>query len=98
MTDSGARSPGAARWAPLQAGLGTDLVALQVTFSILIVLQTWLSPAQGWLVDRFGPRALVACGAALSGASWVLSAYATNVTTLYVTYGGLGGIGTGIVY
>jgi len=28
-------------------------------------------------------------------ASWVLSAYATNVTTLYVTYGGSGGIGTG---
>jgi MFS transporter, OFA family, oxalate/formate antiporter len=83
---------------PLQTALGADLPTIQVTISLLIVLQTWLSPAQGWLVDRFGPRALVAFGAALTGASWVLTSYATNVTTLYLAYGGLGGIGTGIVY
>jgi hypothetical protein len=32
--------------------------ALQVTFSLPIVLQTFFSPVQGWLVDRFGPRRL----------------------------------------
>jgi oxalate/formate antiporter len=83
---------------PLQAALTTSLPALQVTFSILIVLQTALSPAQGWLVDRFGPRLLIAIGAALSGASWILSAYVSSVAALYWTYGVLGGIGTGIVY
>jgi oxalate/formate antiporter len=83
---------------PLQTSLATDLVTLQWTFTILIVLQTWLSPAQGWLVDRFGPSALVSLGAALSGASWVLSANVSSVTGLYLTYGVLGGIGTGIVY
>src|ERR1043166_9048234 len=49
---------------PLMGALGTDLVSLQLTFSILIVLQTWLSPVQGFLVDRFGPRNLVTLGAA----------------------------------
>jgi oxalate/formate antiporter len=83
---------------PIMARLGVDLVALQTTFSILIVLQTALSPAQGWLVERFGPRRLVSLGAALTGASWVLSAFAPSVGLLYLTYGGLGGIGTGIVY
>ncbi len=83
---------------PLQGATGASLPALQITFSLLIVLQTWLSPAQGWLVERFGPKLLVAFGAALSGLGWVLSAQATSLTMLYFTYGGLCGIGTGIVY
>jgi oxalate/formate antiporter len=83
---------------PLQAATDGSLASIQVTFSILIVLQTWFSPAQGYLIDRFGPRVLVMLGCALSGASWILSAYAGSVTTLYLTYGVLGGLGTGIVY
>ncbi len=83
---------------PLQTALGAELPAIQITISLLIVLQTWLSPAQGWLVDRFGPRALVAVGGALTGASWIFTAYAASVPMLYLAYGGLGGIGTGIVY
>jgi|ERR1039458_8668508 OFA family oxalate/formate antiporter-like MFS transporter len=50
-----------------QEGLGVTLPAIQITFSILIVLQTWLSPLQGFLVDKFGPRTLIAFGCALSG-------------------------------
>src|SRR6185312_8101158 len=62
------------------------------------MLQTFLSPAQGYLVDRFGPRVLLSLGAALTGLSWVLAANATSVFALYITYGVLGGIGTGIIY
>lgn len=83
---------------PFQGATGASLPALQITFSLLIVLQTWLSPAQGWLVEKFGPKTLVAAGAALSGLGWVASAQATSLTMLYFTYGGLCGIGTGIVY
>lgn len=83
---------------PLQTATGGSLAAIQVTFSILIVLQTWLSPLQGFLVDRIGPRLLITVGAALSGASWILAAYASSVLTLYLTYGLFAGIGTGIVY
>jgi MFS transporter, OFA family, oxalate/formate antiporter len=83
---------------PLQGSLATTLPALQVTLTILIVLQTWLSPLQGYLIDKFGPRLLVATGGLLSGLGWVLAAYATSLTTLYLTYGLLCGIGTGIVY
>jgi OFA family oxalate/formate antiporter-like MFS transporter len=81
-----------------QTTTGATLPAIQITFSLLIVLQTWFSPAQGWLIDKFGPKLLIATGAALSGLGWILSAQATSLTTLYATYGLFCGIGTGIVY
>jgi OFA family oxalate/formate antiporter-like MFS transporter len=83
---------------PLQDALGTSLPAIQVTFTILIVLQTWFSPVQGYLVDRFGARTLIAAGCLLSGLGWVSAAYATSLVGLYLTYGLFCGIGTGIVY
>ena len=83
---------------PLTTGLGASLPELQITFSILIVVQTFLSPWQGVLVDRFGPRLLLSIGVLVTGLSWILAAQAASLTTLYLTYGLLGGVGTGIVY
>jgi MFS transporter, OFA family, oxalate/formate antiporter len=83
---------------PLTDSLGVSLAEVQVTFSLLIVLQTFLSPWQGALIDRFGPRILLSAGAILTGLSWVLAAGATTIAGLYLTYGVLGGIGTGIIY
>src|SRR3974390_519496 len=81
-----------------QDSIGTTLPAIQITFSILIVLQTWLSPLQGFLIDKFGPRVLIAVGCGLSGAGWITSAYISSLTGLYLTYGLFCGVGTGIVY
>ena len=83
---------------PLGGSLGVAPAALQVTFSLLIVLQTFFSPFQGYLVDRFGPRRLITTGAVLTGLSWVLAAQAGSLAMLYLTYGVIGGLGTGIVY
>ena len=83
---------------PLGTTLGVAPAALQVTFSLLIVVQTFFSPFQGWLVDRFGPKLLIGVGGLLSGLSWVLASYASSLTMLYLTYGLIGGLGTGIVY
>jgi oxalate/formate antiporter len=83
---------------PMAAAYGVKLSQLQVTFSILIVFQTFLSPIQGYLIDRFGPRMLISIGGALTGLSWILASRAGDLTQLYLTYGLLGGIGTGIVY
>ena len=83
---------------PLGTALGAGLAELQVTFSILIVVQTFLSPWQGAMVDRFGPRLLLSIGAMLTGVSWVLAARVSTVSGLYLSYGLLGGIGTGIIY
>ena len=83
---------------PLTDSLGVSLAEIQVTFSLLIVLQTFLSPWQGLLIDRFGPRILLSTGAILTGLSWALASGAATITGLYLTYGVLGGMGTGIIY
>jgi len=82
----------------LQESLGAQLSALQLTFSILIVLQTFLSPIQGYLIDKFGARLLIASGCLLSGLGWIAASYVTTLLGLYLTYGLFCGIGTGIVY
>ena len=83
---------------PLMGSLHASLAQIQITFSLLIVVQTFLSPCQGLLVDKFGPRALLSVGGALTGLGWVLAARASTLPDLYLTYGLLCGIGTGIVY
>ncbi len=68
---------------PIMGQLGVSLTELQVTFSILIVLQTFFSPFQGFLVEKFGPRLLLSVGTVLTGLSWVLSANLTTVSNHY---------------
>src|SRR4030095_13081991 len=41
---------------------------------------------------------LLSIGVLVTGLSWILAAQASSLTMLYLTYGLLGGIGTGIVY
>jgi MFS transporter, OFA family, oxalate/formate antiporter len=83
---------------PLMAQLGVSLTQVQITFSIFIVLQTFLSPLQGYLIETFGPKLLLAVGAIMTGLSWVLASSADTLLSVYITYGLLGGIGTGIIY
>jgi oxalate/formate antiporter len=83
---------------PLAAKLGVTLPELQVTFSLLVFLQAFLSPFQGSLIDRFGARTLISVGTLAAGSSWIFASYAHSELMLYLTYGVLGGVGTGIVY
>src|SRR6202161_3286253 len=68
---------------PLTQNLGTKLSDLQYTFSLLMILQTFFSPFQAYLVDRFGPKLLISVGALMAGGSWVLAAQAQSLTMLY---------------
>src|SRR5262249_40288303 len=81
---------------PLNQKLGTTLAEIQVTFSLLIVLQTFFSPFQAYLVDRFGPKLLISVGAIMSGGSWVRASQARDPATLYVTYGIIRGCRTAV--
>jgi oxalate/formate antiporter len=83
---------------PLAAKLGAGLPELQVTFSLLVFLQAFFSPFQGALIERFGARTLISIGTVLAGLSWTLASYAQTKAGLYLTYGVLGGLGTGTVY
>jgi oxalate/formate antiporter len=81
-----------------QKTTGSILSEVQWTITLLIVLQTWLSPLQGFLVERLGPKVLIGLGALMSGAGWIAASRITTIWGLYETYGLLCGVGTGIVY
>jgi OFA family oxalate/formate antiporter-like MFS transporter len=82
---------------PLSKQLGQDASLIQVAFTVFVLLETWLVPFEGFLVDKFGPRLLVMAGGVLAGLGWVGSGYADSLTTLYLAYA-VAGIGAGIVY
>ncbi len=82
---------------PLQKHLKADQALIQVTFTVFVLLETWLVPFEGWLVDTFGPRLLVMLGGLLAGLGWVGSGKAESLTALYLSYA-VAGIGAGIVY
>ena len=82
---------------PLQEHLKTEQALIQVTFTVFVLLQTWLVPFEGWLVDKFGPRLLVMLGGVLAGLGWVGSGKAESLTALYLSYA-FSGLGAGIVY
>lgn len=82
---------------PLQKHLKVDQALIQVTFTIFVLLETWLVPFEGWLVDKFGPRLLVILGGIFAALGWVGSGRAETLTALYLSYA-VAGIGAGIVY
>jgi MFS transporter, OFA family, oxalate/formate antiporter len=82
---------------PLVTKLGVSLPTLQITFSIVIVLQTFLAPVEGYLIQRFGARTLLALGGALTGLSWILTSRADSLLGVYLSYGVVGGLGVGII-
>ncbi|HEV3122441.1 MAG TPA: oxalate/formate MFS antiporter [Isosphaeraceae bacterium] len=71
--------------------------AIQWAFTLFVLAETWLLPVEGYLVDRFGPRPLLAAGGVLVGLAWVLN---SRADTLWILYAGalVGGVGAGIVY
>ncbi len=82
---------------PLQKKLNVDQALIQVTFTVFVLLETWLVPFEGWLVDTFGPKLLVMLGGVLAGLGWVGAGKAESLTALYLSYA-VAGIGAGIVY
>src|SRR5439155_119406 len=82
---------------PLQDHLNPTLAAIQWTFALFIGLETWLVPFEGYLVDKLGPRLMLALGGVLVGLGWVGAGRADTLYELYFWYG-LGGIGAGVVY
>lgn len=82
---------------PLSEALGARLSAIQLTFTLFILAETWLVPVEGYLIDRFGARAVVTIGGVLVAMGWVGSGYAQSLSALYFWYT-LGGVGAGAVY
>ncbi|HYL72073.1 MAG TPA: oxalate/formate MFS antiporter [Candidatus Dormibacteraeota bacterium] len=82
---------------PIGAKYHWTKAAIQVTFTIFVLFETWLVPAEGYLVDRFGPRMMIVGGGVLCGIAWALNSVAGSLGMFYFA-AVLGGIGAGAVY
>jgi OFA family oxalate/formate antiporter-like MFS transporter len=82
---------------PMEEKNHWGLSGIQLAFSVFVFVETWLVPIEGWLVDKFGPRPVVAGGAILAAVGWILNSQATTLTQLY-TAAVISGIGAGGVY
>ena len=82
---------------PIGAKYHWTKAAIQVTFTIFVLFETWLVPAEGYLVDRFGPRWIVVIGGVLCGIAWTINSFADSLGMFYFA-AALGGIGAGGVY
>ena len=54
---------------PLHEKIGWSLSSIQTAFAVFVIAETWLVPFEGWVVDRFGPKYVVAAGGVLVGAA-----------------------------
>ncbi|KRZ91324.1 Monocarboxylate transporter 12 [Trichinella sp. T8] len=57
-----------------------------------------VGPFAGGLMNRFGARAVIITGSVIMCLAYVMSAFATSVVFLMITYGFIGGIGCGLAY
>jgi OFA family oxalate/formate antiporter-like MFS transporter len=71
--------------------------AIQIAFTIFVLTETWLVPIEGYLIDKFGPKAMIFGSGILVGIAWVLNSYADSLFLLYLG-AAIGGIGAGVIY
>src|SRR5438477_8056857 len=74
-----------------------SLSAIQIAFTIFVLVETWLVPIEGYLVDRFGPQFVGVVAGLLVALSWVIFSVADSLSLLYLG-AVVGGIGAGAVY
>ena len=82
---------------PIDAKYHWGRASIQVAFTLFVLVETWLIPVEGYLVDRFGPRWVVIGGGILVAIAWVINSGASSLPVLYFA-AAVGGIGTGCVY
>src|SRR5438445_8367520 len=71
--------------------------AIQVAFTIFVLTETWLVPIEGYLIDRYGPKIMVAVSGVMVAVAWVINAYADSLLMLYLG-AAIGGVGAGVIY
>jgi MFS transporter, OFA family, oxalate/formate antiporter len=81
----------------LQKDFNASLAAVQMALTLFIAVQTWLVPAETYLVDRFGPRWIMTAGGAILALSWFMTSRVDSLGMFYLTYA-VGGVGVGTIY
>src|SRR5437868_8466070 len=82
---------------PMHDARGWPLSSIQIAFTVFVLVETWLVPFEGYLVDRIGPQFVGVAAGLLVALAWVINSVATSLPVLYLG-AVVGGIGAGAVY
>jgi MFS transporter, OFA family, oxalate/formate antiporter len=82
---------------PIQHQWGWSKAEIQISFTIFILLETWLVPFEGAIVDRIGPRWMVFAGGIATFLAWFINSQASSLGMLYLG-GAVAGFAGGAVY
>src|SRR4051794_16606982 len=82
---------------PIHDAHGWSLSSIQVAFTVFVLVETWLVPVEGYLVDRIGPLYVGVAAGILVALAWVINSVANSLPMLYLG-AVVGGIGAGAVY
>ncbi len=74
----------------IETDMGWDRDTLSKAVAISALAAGFSTPAVGYVVDRYGPRAVMLLGAAVLSASFVLLGQITTIYQLYVLFLGIG--------
>lgn len=66
--------------------LGWSKTTLSAAFSLRSLESGLLGPVEGWLIDRFGPRAVMRTGFVIFGGGFMLFSLVDSLPVLYVTF------------
>jgi MFS family permease len=94
---AGARSAPGVFLKPMEVGTGFGLTTLSAAVSVGLLMFGLGAPLSGSLMDRHGPRRVATFGLLLVALSFALSALIQTQVHLFILWGVLSGLGTGLV-
>lgn len=70
----------------LEADFGWSRTQLSIAFSMQRIESGFLGPIQGWMVDRYGPRAVMVIGMLLFGGGFIAFSVVDSLLWFYVVF------------
>lgn len=83
---------------PLEGEFNIGATQSLLPYTFALVFYAALMPIAGFYIPRLGTQKVTAIGGLFVGAGYILSSFATNITTMTLTYGVIAGMGVGIAY
>lgn len=77
-----------------------DITATEsgLPFMIFLAMFAFAMPFAGNLMQKWGPKTTMFLGGILVGIGWIAASFSTNINSLTLLYGVIGGTGVGIMY
>lgn len=83
---------------PIELETGWGRAKISFAVSVLLLVFSVFMPIGGFLEKKLGPRKTASLGGALVGMGWFLASFAKEPLILFLCYGVIAGIGTGLSY